>query len=710
MKKIKTSILVWLCVLTTLAVGSVWGKPVELKYPPLGKIAIPKIEKVVLNNGLQVYLLEDHTLPVVDVNVVINNCGGYLEPPNKIGLAKMMVEVMRSGGIQGMTGDQIDGELEAVGASIETSVNSVSTSAKAHFLSDYTDKIMGILAGILRNPVFDEDKIELARTNQNGDISRRNDSPFDIIIREYRKLLCGADSPYARYPEYATIAAVSRDDMIMFHQTCLQPNNIQLAVIGDFKKKDMLALLQKYFGDWPKGQTQPPEPPSVNLVFNPSVNLAEKSDVTQSNVLIGHLGGVMGDPDYPATIVLNSVLGGSFGSRLTDNVRSRKGLAYTAYGSYTFRFAIPGIFYAYAATKSGSTAEAIREMIKQIKSMQTDPPTDDEMKRGKDSWLNSYVFNFEDNSEVIQRMMDYDHYGLPADYMQQLKTAVEKVTPQDVVDVAKRKLHPDGLSIVVVGKAEEFDEPLSVFGEVNNIDLTIPPPPQEGFAATDAELGLGQQMLMKSAEACGGTANFKAVKSVSISGAITIRLPQGELPGTITAVDVLPDKSISTMKAPMMGEQTEAFDGTIGWTIAQGQTKAKSAEEIVEAKQDMERNLVNVFAMADQNVYKVAGRGEAEFNGNKALRLDFLTALGAQFTLYVDPVSYLPAGLEYVGSTPMGPSKVIVLYKEFKEFSGIKLPVGRVIDLGVFSIETDESTIEINGKIDPTLFNRPQGI
>lgn len=702
--------LIWLCVLTTLAVGSVWGKPVELKYPPLGKIEIPKIQKVVLNNGLQVYLLEDHSLPVVDVNVIINNCGGYLEPPNKIGLAKMAGEVMRTGGIQGMTGDQIDGELEAVGASIETSISSVSASARAHFLSDYTDKVMDILAGILRNPVFDEDKIELARTNQNGEISRRNDSPFDIIIREYRKLLYGADSPYARDPEYATIAAVSRDDIVMFHQACVQPNNIQLAVIGDFKKADMLALLQKYFGDWPKGQTPLPMPPSVNPVFRSSVNLAQKSDVTQSNVLIGHLGGIMGDPDYPATIVLNSVLGGSFGSRLTDNVRSRKGLAYTAQGSYTFRFAIPGMFYAYAATKSGSTVEAIREMIRQIKSMQTDPPTEDEMKRGKDSWLNSYVFNFEDNSEVVQRMMDYDHYGLPADYMQRLKTAVEKVTPQDVVEVAKRKLHPDSLSIVVVGKAEEFDEPLSVFGEVHNIDLTIPPPPQEGFAATEAELALGRQTLLKSAEACGGVANFKAVKSVSMTGTITIKMPQGELPGTIASVDILPDKSISTMKAPMMGEQIDVFDGTIGWTIAQGQTQAKSAEEIVEAKQNAERNLINVFAVADQNVYKAAGRGEADFGGTKALHLDFLTGSGAQFTLYVEPASYLPVGMQYVGSTPMGPTKITVTYKEFKEFAGVKLAVKRVVDLGVFSLETEVTTVEVNGQIDTALFNKPQGI
>ena len=698
-----------LCALLLFTAAPAFAKAPVLKYPPLSKIEVPQPDKVILDNGMTIYLIEDHTLPRFTVSVSLNKCGSYLEPPGKIGLADMTGEVMRTGGTTHMTGDEIDAEMEAIGAYVETGIGQVSGNAGAGGLSEYEDKIIATLADVLRNPVFAEDKIELARSNAKSGISRRNDDPMDITIREFRKVIYGDDSPYARYPEYATIDAITRNDMVMFHKMLVQPNNIQIGVVGDFKKDEMLALLKRNFGDWAAGQVEVPPPPDVAYTFKPGVYYAEKTDVTQSNVLLGHIGGKMGDPDYPATIVMNSVLGGSFGSRITDNVRSKKGYAYSAQASYTFNYDRPGFFYAYAGTKLESTIDAIRVMKEQIKSMQTKPPTPDEMRKAKDGWLNSYVFNFDTKGEVLGRMMTYDYYGMPADYLQQLKEAVENVTPQDIIEVAKRKLNPENLEILVVGDESKFDGPLSEFGEVETLDITIPSPQEDEFAASDEELTKGMEWLGKVVTACGGVANFKKIKSVEEKAKITFNMPQGSMTLDGTMYTVMPDKTAQIIKTPM-DEQTTVFNGTAGWTKAMGQTTMKSADEVQDELKDISRTTEILFAHADKPDYKVAFRGEETFGEKPAVRLDFLTALGAQFTMFVDPATSMPVGKRNMGDTPMGPGQIESTFNAYKTYAGVKMPSKIHQDMGGIVLETEITSVTINGDIDMSLFDKPEGI
>jgi len=710
MKAFKVFTICCLCLAFVLAATPSWAKVKDFDFPTLSKIEIPNPDKVVLDNGMALYLLEDHELPRINIAATINKCGGYLEPPNKIGLASMTGTVMRTGGTTSMTGDQIDEELEAIGAFVETGIGTTSGSARANALSDYSERIIQILADVLRNPVFNEDKIELARTEAKSAISRRNDDPMPLCIAEYRKLIYGPDSPYARQEEYATVDAITRDDMVMFHKMVVQPNNVQMAIIGDFNKDEMIAMLKKYFADWPRGTMEIPAPPDVDYDFKPTVNYTEKTDVNQSNILMGHIGGKMGDPDYPATIVMNSILGGSFGSRLTDNVRSKKGLAYGASGRFSFNYDYPGFFYAYAGTKSESTVAAMKEMIKQIKSMQVDIPTETEMTKAKDGWLNSFVFNFDSKGKVLGRMMTYDYYGMDRDYLQQLKEAVENVTPQDVIDVAKRKLHPDALQMLVVGNAADFDEPLSTFGEVNDIDITIPSPEVEEFAATDEELAMGHEMLVKAAEVCGGVSAFKKIKNVTNESKVTINTPQGAMTLDVESVDVLPNKSAQVVSTPM-GKQTMVFDGESGWISMAGQTKMYSADQIKENNEEIARNLYLLFAYADQKDYvMVANKGTEEFNGMQAERLDFLTKDGTQFTMYFNPEDNMPMGMKYMGETMAGPGENVVVYKEFKEFNGVKVPVKMTRTGGGMDLDVEVTGVTINGDYDASLFEKPEGM
>ncbi|MFH1699507.1 MAG: pitrilysin family protein [Candidatus Zixiibacteriota bacterium] len=688
---------------------SAYGKMKDLKYPPLGTVTVPEPEKIILDNGIQVYILEDHELPSFSIFIKMNKCGSYLEPPAKIGLASMTGEVMRTGGTKSMTGDEIDEELEAIGAYVETGIGNVSGSASAGGLSEYAEKIISIFADVVRNPVFDEDKIELAITSAKSNISRRNDDGMTILLREYRKIIFGEESPYSRNTEYATIDAIEKEDLIRFHGLTVQPNNMQMALYGDVNRDEALALINKYFGDWPAATMELPVPPDVEYTFKPSVNFAEKSDITQSNVILGHIGGKMKDPDYPATIVMNSILGGSFGSRITDNVRTKHGYAYTAQANYSFNYDYPGWFYAYAGTKGGSTVAAIKIMMEQIRSMQTIPPTEEEMRKAKDGWLNSFVFNFDTKGEVLNRMMTYDYYDMPVDFLQQLKEAVEQVTPEDIIEVAQRKLNPNNLQILVVGKADEFDEPLSVLGEVNEIDITIPEPEVIEFVATDEELNLGMEKLAAVVEACGGTANFQKIKSLETSSKVNINMSQGAMMVNVTNIQILPDKSAQIVSMPM-GSQKQIYVGTEGWTIAAGQTTPMSEADLNEQKQDLSRNTHHIFANFDNPDYQIAFRGAEEFEGQPAVKYEILTSAGAQFSLYVDPQTNLPIGNSHFGNTYAGPGEIVNVIHEHGSFGGVMMPVKMTQKSGPMTMDIEITNTVINGKIDESIFVKPDGI
>ncbi|MCX6835563.1 MAG: pitrilysin family protein, partial [candidate division Zixibacteria bacterium] len=224
----------------------------QLRFPALNQIELPKVEKVTLDNGLRLYLSEDHELPVFRMSIRIN-CGAYLEPVDRIGLVDILGEVLRTGGTAKWTGDQLDEMLEGIGGSVETSGDVTEIDAGVRILSENTDLGLEILAEVLRRPAFNQDKIDLAKVGERTAIARRNDQPRQIASREFNKIIYGAGSPYARHSEYATIDAITRDDLVKFHETWFHPEIIQMAICGDFDSKAALSSIRRLFGDWKRG-------------------------------------------------------------------------------------------------------------------------------------------------------------------------------------------------------------------------------------------------------------------------------------------------------------------------------------------------------------------------------------------------------------------------------------------------------------------------
>jgi zinc protease len=448
----------------------------EIKYPPLGKLNIPQPTRFEMPNGMVVYLLEDHALPLVNVSAMVRT-GSRLEPVNKAGLAAITGEVMRTGGTKTRSGDELDEELDRLGGYVEIGIREDAGEGFVSVLKEDTDRGLSILADVLRNPKFPEDKIELSKIGQRDAISRRNDDPQSIAFREFNRVLYGKDSAYGHQTEYRTIKAVSRDDLVNFHKQYFQPENIILGAWGDFDAADMRARIERAFGGWSRGGRPRPAVPDVDAAARTrkGVYFINKEDVNQSWVIYGGIGGRRDDPDYHALTVMSTILGGGFASRLFSHVRSQQGLAYAVWSDWGAGWDRPGTFTAVGGTKSETTVKMLNSIRQEVSTIAASGVTDDEINYGKDSILKGFAFEFDSTGKVVRRIMGYEYYGYPPDYLQRFADNIRKVTREDVQRVARQYLKNEQFLVLVLGREKDFDQPLSTLGQVTPIDVTIPP-------------------------------------------------------------------------------------------------------------------------------------------------------------------------------------------------------------------------------------------
>jgi zinc protease len=450
----------------------------ELEFPPLSDIEIPEYERYQLPNGLVVYLMEDHELPLVSGSATFRT-GERLVPSDKAGLGEIMGDAMRLGGTENYSPDELNLALEQRAASVETSVDVDSGSASFSALSEDLADVFNIFVEVVRRPAFAPDRIDFLKNQYRGAIDRRNDNPDDIASREFRKLVYGDESPYARTYEYSTLNNFSRDDIIAFYQASVQPDQTILAISGDIDPEQMKLLIAETFGDWatdPTAPTLPAIPPADQA--KAGMFMVDQPQLTQSYVQVGHIGGQRNAEDYPEMAVLNEVLNG-FGGRLFNEVRSRQGLAYVVYAYWAARYDYDGIFIGGGQTRSDATVPFIESVKQEIAKIRQVPVSAEELNRAKDAVLNSFVFNFQSPEQTLSRLVRYEYYGYPQDFVFQFREAIANTTAAAVQAAAQQHLQPEQLVVLVVGNAGEIQPPLSTLApdqQVTQLDITIPPP------------------------------------------------------------------------------------------------------------------------------------------------------------------------------------------------------------------------------------------
>jgi len=450
----------------------------QIPIPPLHPFHPQQPKRIELKNGLVILLQEDHELPFI--NGFIDMRGGSRdEPADKAGLIGLYSDAWRTSGTASKDGDSLDDLLESKAAKVETGGDLDSTSVSWSCLTKDEDQVFGIAVDLLEHPAFKQDKLMLAKQQAAAGIVRRNDDASGIAAREAAKLVYGANSPYTREPELATIKAVTLDDLKQWHDKTVVPNNMIIGVEGDFDAATVEKSLRAAFENLPRG-TPWPKPAGEFPGPKPGIYVVNKDDVNQSNVNIVGIGTLRNNPDYFTLSVMNEIFSGGFGSRLFQDVRTKQGLAYAVGGGYRADYDHPGMFRVVSATKSATTVKAAQAMMTEIGDLKTKPFTEDELKRAKDQVLNSFIFNYDTKEKVLAAAAKLEFYGYPPDFLQKYRDGVERVTTADLERVAKKYIDTSKLAVLVVGNQQEFGTPLTELGmgAPHPIDITIPGAPQ----------------------------------------------------------------------------------------------------------------------------------------------------------------------------------------------------------------------------------------
>lgn len=689
------------------------GIPASWKQVPIPKLPPFKPQepvRVELPNGMVLFLTEDHELPLIDATARIRG-GSRSEPADKTGMLDMYGDVWRTGGTEKLTGDAMDDFLEARAAKIETGSSADSTFISLSCLKGDFDDVFAMFVDLLQNPAFREDKLALAKYQMNTGIARRNDDTGSIADREGTKLAYGANNPYARVPEYYTVAAVTREDMLAWHKQHVYPNDIIFGITGDFDARQMEAKLRQAFDSWQKGPVDHP----VQVQFapaKPGIYFVNKTDVNQSSISLVGLGIERKNPDYFSVVVMNEIFGGGFSSRLFSNLRTKLGLAYSVGGGVGSAWDHPGITSFDMGTKSATTVAGIQGLWDQMDDLRKDPPTEVELQRAKDNILNSFIFRFDTPAKVLRERMAYEYYDYPADWLQTYRSAIEKTTLADVNRAIAKYIHKEQLAVLVVGNGEEMGKPLSSLGPVTDIDITIPTSPKQASggavapekpAASNPE---GKALIGKVVQFLGGADKLNSLKALRYQGTSVRSMPQGEIPIDTDTTIQYPDSIASSLNA--MGTQVKiVITPNAAFQEMQGQTRDLPPSARDDAHQTVKRDLFNIAQHADDSSYTFAADGTEKVGDVNATVLE-ISGGGTKTKWLVNPANgeLLRTVNNSVGQS--GPTVRTTDLSGWKMIDGINLYSQRTVsEDGKVIVKDTVKEWTVNPQVDPKIFEKP---
>lgn len=428
----------------------------------------PAAHRHELSNGVVVYVVPDRALPLVTVSVIVRT-GAYLEPADKAGLAALTGSQIRAGGAGDLAPAAFDDEAAFLAADLSSRIGDASGSASVNSLTKDLDASLDLLFDMLRRPRFDQDRLDLAKSQALQQMERRNDSTQSIEVREWRRLLRGVEHFTTIPTTRASIETITRDDLVAFHREYYQPGNFIFAVAGDVEPADILSRLEARMADWPAKEPVSVPVPAPDHTMRPGVYVVDKDDVNQGRVVIGHLGTMRDNPDRYALMVMNDILGGGgFTARLLTRIRSDEGLAYSAYSSFGLGTYYPGAFRVSFQSRSETVARAAAIVLEEIERIRSEPVTQAELRTSKASFIETFSRNFSSATSTARLFANDEYTGRDPAYLVTYRDRIRSVSGDDVLRVAREYLRPDRLAVLVVGDRTTIEA-----GDPDNPDVTL---------------------------------------------------------------------------------------------------------------------------------------------------------------------------------------------------------------------------------------------
>ena len=658
------------------------------KAGPAPRIELGKAEQFTLKNGLKVIVVENHKLPRVSFQVFVD-VPPFLEG-EYAGAADLAGQLLTKGTTT-RTKSQIDEAVDFIGASLFSSSSGVT----GNCLTKHTSKLLDIMSDVLLNPVFPPDEFEKIKKQTLSGLAQAKDDPNAIASNVAAVLNYGKNHPYGEVESEKNIEKITLDQCKSFYGTYFKPNISYLIVTGDVKLKDVKQLASKYFEKWAKGDVKKEMFPTPQQPAQTQVDFVDKAGAVQSVINVTYPVDLKpGTEDVIKASVMNTLLGGYFGSRLMSNLREDKAYTYGARSSLGVD-PVVGSFNAYASVRNEVTDSAVVQFLYELDKLRKGVPADEELNMVKNYMTGGFARSLEQPETVARFTLNTARYNLPADYYATYLEKLSKVSKADIMAMAQKYLTPEKAHILVVGNKDEVAEKLAVFApdkKVNYYDvfgnkleetgLTVP----EGVTAST--------VLSDYLAALGSTSSLAAIKNVKI-------LMSANIQGMTMETTLLHEEPARlSMSNAMMGNvmQQSIFDGEKGISIQMGQKTVMEGTQLADMKVD-----AHLFPERhyQQLGVKTELKGMELVEGKKAYKIIADYPSGSKKTQYFD----LETSLKIREIEQQEGTTVTTDISDYKEVSGLKFPYKRIITgAAPFAITMETTSLEVNTSIDADAF------
>ncbi len=662
------------------------------KRPPAGpapEVRIGEYESFELPNGLKVFVVENHKLPRVTFRLYID-VDPVLEGANA-GYVSATGELLRTG-TKNRTKDQIDEEIDFIGAELSTSANGIVVSG----LEKHKEKILEIMSDIAINANFKQEELDKIKKQMLSALAVSNDEPNSIAQRVSSVLMFGKNHPYGEPQTEESVNSITLEMCKNYYDTYFKPNVAYLAVVGDITKEKAKSLVKKYFGNWqkkdvPKNSYDVPKQPAINKVC-----LVDRPNAVQSVIAICYPAELkIGSEDEIKASVNNLILGGSATGRLFMNLRESKGYTYGSYSQLKSDHII-GNFIAFAQVRNSVTDSSITEMLKEMKKIRNEKVSQEELEKAKNYLAGEFIRSLENPATIAQFAINTARFNLPKDYYRNYLKNLSAVTIEDVYEMAKKYILPSNAYILVVGNASEISEKLknfSITGKIEYYDV-FGNPYDPSLKKLPAGLTV-EQVLNKYIEVIGGRESIQNVqdRTIKLTGST-----QG-MNITVTISQRYPNKLLQEIDAGVFRQKT-IFDGQRGIVDVMGQQQELNEEQLESLKEQA------IDAVLDYSKYGIKPELTAieTVNGKDAYKVTLNSSSGKKTIQYYDIESGLLIRTVSNVTTPQGTFTQTMDFSDYREVKGVKYPFKYVQSFGPQSIELSVSSIEINKGLPDSLF------
>ncbi|WP_297338345.1 insulinase family protein [Algoriphagus sp.] len=649
---------------------------------PAPEIKIGDAETFTLDNGLKVFVVNNDKLPRVSFSLVLDR--DPLFEGDKAGLTGFVGQMLTAG-TANRTKDQLDEEIDFIGASLSAS----STSVFASSLKKHQDKILELMADVLYNPTFPEEELEKIRKQTLTGLAQSKDNPDAIASRLAAAMVYGKDHPYGEVSTEETINNISIEDVKEYYQTYFKPNIAYLVIVGDMTKDEAEQVVGTYFSQWEKGEVPSFDYPTPTRTNATKVGLVDRSSSVQTVINVSQPVSLkLGDEDYIPSRLLNQILGGGSSSRLFVNLREDKGYTYGAYSSIGSDRLIAR-FSANASVRTEVTDSAMVEMLYEIKKIVEEGVTEEELEKAKANLSGSFGRSLESPSTIANFALNIERYDLPKDYYANYLKNLNSLTVEDINATAKRLIDPDKLYVMAVGNGDAIKDKLAQFGPITMYDNL-------GFEAkeltADADM-TAEKVIDKYLEAIGGAESIRNVKTAKLSMDADA---MGTQVSMVFSYDANGRYSQKTLVGGNVVQKTTVLES--GGTIsAQGQSMEIPADQLESAK-------INSYlfpeALYEDLGYAIRLEGLKDVEGTPAYKVVLVSESGAELINYYDQQTGLKIKNE-------NPSLGDTFYSDYQSKAGVLIPMAWTIKSPMIPVPLEGriTNVEINPTLSEDDFN-----